>query len=68
MSAGVAGNTSSGVLTRASLSFDPGIRRDPERLVTLSEFTQLSATVRWSHISIISVKLPLISYIPIAFF
>jgi hypothetical protein len=68
MSAGVAGNTSSGVLTRASLSFDPGIRRDPERLVTLSEFTQLSATVRCSHMSIISVKLPLIACIPISLF
>jgi hypothetical protein len=56
MSAGVSGSTSSGVLTSESsrmLSFGPEIRREPERLVALSKFTQLSAKVRCSHMSFI---------------
>ena len=56
MRAAVAGDTSSVALTSESsrmLSFGPEIRREPERLVALSKFTQLSAKVRCSHMSFI---------------
>jgi hypothetical protein len=49
MRAGIAGNTSSVAVSSESsriLSFDPQSKREPERLVTLSALTQISAKVR----------------------
>ena len=49
MRAGIAGNTSSVAVSSESsrmLSFDPESKREPERLVTLSALTQISAKVR----------------------
>jgi hypothetical protein len=49
MRAAVAGDTSSVALTSESsrmLSFDPESKKEHERLVTLSELTQISAKVR----------------------
>jgi hypothetical protein len=54
MRAGVASNTSSVAATRelSRMSFVPESERGPERLVTLSALTQLSAKVRCLDMSV----------------
>ncbi len=55
MRAEITGNTSTVAATRASiemLSFDPESERQPERLVLLSELTQLHATVCCLYMSV----------------